>query len=216
MENRSFDSLLGGTELADLGIIAANPMPNGSMIIAKPTTSMISYFDPGHQILDVTEQIYGTMYPQNYSNPTMSGFAVNAAKKALKTRFNVDVAMEEVMNYYPMGTLPILQTLAQEYTVFDRWFASVPGPTFPNRHFIHAATSQGYWENGLPIRGYPMKTIYDSLNKNNRTWKYYFSGAMPFLLLYHNLRKPKNLMHFRTLNHFFKDAKTGSFPDFTM
>ena len=111
------------------------------MIYAKPTAQMVSYFDPGHQIPDVTEQIYGAINPKDFHKPTMSGFAMNAVRRAHRLKFNEDLAMSEVMNYYPMGSLPILHTLAQEYTVFDRWFASVPGPTLPNRHFIHCATS---------------------------------------------------------------------------
>jgi phospholipase C len=216
MENRSFDSLLGSVQLQEMEIMTANPAPNGSMIYAKPTTDMVSYFDPGHMISDVTEQIYGTIDPKDFDHPSMSGFALNAARKARKIMFNQDRAMREVMNYYPTGSLPILQTLAQEYTVFDRWFASVPGPTFPNRHFIHCATSGGFGRNRLRIGGFPMKTIYDSMNENNRTWKYYFSGGVPFLALYNRMLRLQNLRNFRTLNGFFQDAKTGSFPDFTM
>ena len=216
MENHSFDSLLGGYQFADMGNIASNPSPNGTIIVAKPNYKMINRFNPGHLIPDVTEQIYGKMHPKNFSNPTMSGFALNAARVAQKLRFNVDSAMEEVMNYYPNGKLPILQTLAREYLVIDRWFASVPGPTFPNRHFIHSATANGYWNNNFNLGGFPMKTIYDSLNQKNRTWKYYFSRFEPFLVLYKNLRKPTNLRHFRTLSQFFRDAKAGKFADFTV
>ena len=36
---------------------------------------------------------------------------------------------QEIMGYYDDGVLPNLQTLARQYTVCDRWFSSMPGPT---------------------------------------------------------------------------------------
>ncbi|KAI8057829.1 hypothetical protein BDF22DRAFT_651982 [Syncephalis plumigaleata] len=47
------------------------------------------------------------------------------------------------MSTWPANSLPITHTLAKEFAVFDRWFASMPGPTLPNRQFLHSATSNG-------------------------------------------------------------------------
>jgi phospholipase C len=49
----------------------------------------------------------------------------------------------EIMGYYPVGTLPALHKLAEHFTVCDRWFASVPGPTWVNRFFVHTGTALG-------------------------------------------------------------------------
>src|SRR6202040_3730166 len=50
----------------------------------------------------------------------------------------------EVMKCYsPATQLPVLYALAQEFVVCDNWFASLPGPTWPNRFFAHAASSGG-------------------------------------------------------------------------
>jgi phospholipase C len=36
--------------------------------------------------------------------------------------------------------LPVLNALAKEFVICDHWFASHPGPTWPNRFFVHAAS----------------------------------------------------------------------------
>jgi hypothetical protein len=43
----------------------------------------------------------------------------------------------------PHEQLPVLLQLAREFAVCDRWFSSIPGPTWPNRFFMHAASSAG-------------------------------------------------------------------------
>jgi phospholipase C len=51
------------------------------------------------------------------------------------------------MAYYGRSDTPVLHQLFDNYTLCDRWFASVMGPTWPNRAFMHAATSCGVKEN---------------------------------------------------------------------
>ncbi len=48
-----------------------------------------------------------------------------------------------VMCCQPPENVPVLSTLAREFAVCTRWFCSVPGETWPNRNFMHAATSDG-------------------------------------------------------------------------
>ena len=49
---------------------------------------------------------------------------------------------------------------------------SVPGPTWPNRLFLHAATSGGFADNNP--RDYAMRTIFHNLADNGHSWKIYF------------------------------------------
>jgi phospholipase C len=53
---------------------------------------------------------------------------------------------QEYMKSYREGdrTVAATQTLAKHFVVCDRWFASMPGPTVPNRLFVHTASSGGY------------------------------------------------------------------------
>lgn len=41
------------------------------------------------------------------------------------------------------GRIPRLMELAQNFLLMDNWFSSMPGPTWPNRMFAHAASSCG-------------------------------------------------------------------------
>ncbi len=56
-------------------------------------------------------------------------------------------ALRDPMAYYARKDTPVLHALLDNYTVCDRWFSSVMGPTWPNRCFVHAATSTGHTEN---------------------------------------------------------------------
>jgi len=51
----------------------------------------------------------------------------------------------------------------------------VPGETWPNRNFLHAATSDG--ETDIEIRGYTNPTIFELLERNNADWRIYFDDT---------------------------------------
>lgn len=80
---------------------------------------------------------------------------------------------ERIMKCYDRGQVPVLTALARSFAVCDRWFSSIPGPTWPNRFFIHAASSGGLDDNpsGFQsatfalLNGYRFEngTIYDRL-----------------------------------------------------
>ena len=72
--------------------------------------------------------------------------------------------------------------LAQKFAISDRYFASVLGPTFPNRAYLMAATSFGHLttnDSFPPPGGYkPVTgTIFDLLNKYRVSWADYFQDA---------------------------------------
>jgi phospholipase C len=69
--------------------------------------------------------------------------------------------------------IPALTTLAQQYAVCDRWFSSIPGPTLPNRAFMHAATSIGRVDMN-PIWRDMSTTIYELLDKFGVGGKIYY------------------------------------------
>jgi phospholipase C len=67
--------------------------------------------------------------------------------------------------------VPVLSTLALEFAVCVRWFCSVPGETWPNRNFLHAATSDG--ETAISPRPYDDPTIFELLEKHGKSWRIY-------------------------------------------
>lgn len=61
-------------------------------------------------------------------------------------------------------TVPALVELALNFAVCDNWFCSVPGETWPNRNFMHAATSDG--KTDIEIQPYGNKTIFELLEEH--------------------------------------------------
>jgi phospholipase C len=89
---------------------------------------------------------------------------------------------DQTMNFYNQDEIPFYYDLAEKFAIDDRYFASVLGPTFPNRSYALAATSFGHLTTSdtlPPPGGYrPITgTIFDLLDKNNVTWGDYFQDA---------------------------------------
>jgi hypothetical protein len=98
--------------------------------------------DPGHEFLNVLTQLCGAAAHYTAGAPyppiTNSGFveAYNHSSGAAN--------LAEIMKCFDTPRqLPVVFTLAKEFALCDRWYASMPGPTWPNRIFAHAASSGG-------------------------------------------------------------------------
>ncbi len=114
------------------------------------------------------------------------------------------------MKCYSPETLPALSTLAKEFCLCDRWFSSVPGPTYPNRFYVHAATSDGSVVNSR-TQVHNIPTIYNHLSDNGYTWGVYFSDFTECFLL----RKVWGSLHkFSYMSEFFKHVESGDVPNY--
>jgi phospholipase C len=82
-----------------------------------------------------------------------------------------------VMGYYDQTNLPFYRGLTEHFPLCDRWFSSVPGPTYPNRRFLQAATSVGIVATDiheiLATPTAPNGTIWDRLNDHGISWTSY-------------------------------------------
>lgn len=86
------------------------------------------------------------------------------------------------MGYYTRAQLPVLYELATQYTLCDNWHASVLGPTWPNRYYMHGAWSAGVTTN-KPILGQGYRTIWGQLvDKCIPRRNYYFD--IPWALVF--------------------------------
>ncbi|RZC53801.1 hypothetical protein C5167_012668 [Papaver somniferum] len=192
-ENRSFDHMLGWMK-------TLKPEINGvtgtefNYISANDATSEKLYFgnksehvdpDPGHSIQDIYEQVFGMQWEASTASkdnvPEMKGFAQNAERltKGMSST---------VMNGFQPDSVPIYKELVSEFAVFDRWFASVPASTQPNRLFVHSATSNGAERNDTVklILGFPQKTIFESLDEAGLSFGIYYQNP-PSTLFYRSL-----------------------------
>jgi phospholipase C len=231
----------------------SNPRPGGGVArVGKGKVMTDPYPDP----FEPYKQVYAQMYshnpppdpiPNTTASPDMQGFVINyaaAIKKAgkrkkgclhfLSSLFHhgttpMDVDPGIIMNCFTPDRLPVINGLANAYAVCDHWFSSVPTQTFPNRSFVHAATSSGYvtnfWKTGpLPLDyGYLLNkthTVYNLLSESDVSWRIYHGG--PFLLCNALLIQEKLWefvplqKHFFPMEQFLEDAKhAGSLPSYT-
>ncbi|KAJ3302380.1 hypothetical protein HDV03_005021 [Kappamyces sp. JEL0829] len=242
MENRSFDTFLGRLKLdkhyPDVNGPTGqetNPLVNGTQYRVHnydPTEvkELVDPYDPTHEVGDVTEQIYGRQYFNGSVKgvaPTMSGFAASVERNAgvgnsseypANGNISVEQGLAESFGLHGAATLPVTYALAQEFSVIDDWFASVPGPTYPNRHFLHCATSLGQTVNvPASLLGVNCKTTFSNMNSKLRSWGFYSDNKLNSIsaLLYTDLRWPWNLARIHHFDEFVEHAKKGSLPQYS-
>ncbi|HEY0795672.1 MAG TPA: alkaline phosphatase family protein [Acidisarcina sp.] len=176
MENRSFDHMLGGLKathdyIDGLTGDETNLDTTGAQIKVQPLAEYQSQLDPdpNHHFAAVNLQIFGD--PQNGPPlpATMSGFVKSYFNQQQNTKHSADI-----LYYFSPDKLPVLSTLATEFAVFNRWFASIPGPTICNRAFAHYGTSFGQVSMDVFYEGKKYKAIYDRLLAAGHTCKLYY------------------------------------------
>ncbi|MED6120634.1 Phosphatidylglycerol/phosphatidylinositol transfer protein [Stylosanthes scabra] len=168
--------------------------------------------DPGHSFQAIREQIFGSN-DSSADPPPMNGFAQQAYSMD-----NTSAMSNDVMNGFDPDNVVVYKTLVSEFAVFDRWFASVPASTQPNRLYVHSATSHGATSNvaSLLIQGYPQQTIFDNLYDAGIDFGIYYQN-IPATLFYRNLRKLKYLFKFHPYDLWFKQhAKEGKLPSYVV
>ena len=127
------------------------------------------------------------------------------------------------MECFNPQTLPILNTLADEFAVIDHWFAAVPGPTEPNRIFSMMGTSQGMAENYVPklIEGFIGPNIFHMIDEyapDNisdvppQKWRSYFQDAPTSGFLNYVREHPE---HGRDVHMLYNDIANGTLPIFS-
>lgn len=215
LENHSFDQMLGCLqhEYPDLdgvdvdGAPRSNRNSKGVAILQLPTDEQQMKLDPKHENVDVLEQLAGGN----------AGFVTNFEKSYPDSTPD---DQQDVMGYYPEDFLPALHQLGKTFTVCDRWFSSLPGPTWPNRFFALSGTSAGcvLMPDGLqhPRLGefvsQQQDTIFQRLTAKGIGWNIYFSD-FPISLMLVKQRGLAALGNYRLIEHFF-DAASGDEKDF--
>jgi phospholipase C len=217
MENRSFDHMLGALHATNPAIdgltgTETNPDSTGVPVTVSPTAEYQSQLDPDpdHHFPAVDLQIYGGVTTAQNPNrtPNMQGF--------VKSYFNQqhDVAhSHEILNYFTPDKLPVLTGLATEFAVFNRWFASIPGPTLCNRAFAHWGTSFGQVSMDVFYWNKQYKSIYERVVAAGHTTQlYYFDEASSSLEVVNLLQNQPSL--FGTFTDFLDACSRNQLPDY--
>ncbi|NER46989.1 MAG: phosphoesterase, partial [Symploca sp. SIO1A3] len=188
LENHSFDNIFAMSGIP--GIIAATTNDKNSYdnkdyyVSTGAPVSMPS--DPGHEFPDVVEQLSGNKhYPSGGPYPKInnSGFVSNYATSTTEGHVPPIADIGDIMKCFDTPKqLPVIYQLATEFALCDQWFSSLPGPTWPNRFFVHGASSAGlatsptYWQLfdfetvGL---SYPKGSIFDAIKAKKLKWRLY-------------------------------------------
>lgn len=164
--------------------------------------------DPGHEFEDVLKQLCNVLpccppggTPEThttacnndsdcygggtYPDVTLSGFAANYASSTSEDTGRPDTAhVPDIMACFHTPTqLPVIHQLATEFAICDNWYSSLPGPTWPNRFFVHGASSAGVaqspragqevvWET---VHGFEFEngSIFHRLTETGHDWRLY-------------------------------------------
>ena len=101
------------------------------------------------------------------------------------------------MTYYTKDDLPFMYWAAENFAIGDRYFASVPGPTFPNREYLYAGTSWGETTTSLLyLPKHVTKTVLDSLDAKGVSWGAYTDGEPTFFLFQSDARSAVQMKSF--------------------
>jgi phospholipase C len=116
------------------------------------------------------------------------------------------------MVYWDESQLPFYYSLAKTFCVGDRWFASAPCQTYPNRRFLLAGTAFGLisTDTSSVTQDPPNGTIVDRLNAAGVSWRDYFTdvpatGVIASIPIKH----PANIS---PIAQFYADCAAGTLP----
>ncbi len=213
MENRSFDHMLGDLRESDQRIDGlsgdeTNPDNTGASVQVQRLADFQGQLDPDpdHHFPAVNLQLFNG---SSDTQPNMKGFINSYFQQRRDTDHS-----HKIMYYFSQSNLPVLTTLAQQFAVFNRWCASIPGPTICNRAFAHYGTSFGqvsmdvFYENKMYL------SVYQRMLNAGKTAKiYYFDQASSTMEIVNLLQNQPNL--FATYDQFLQDCKNGSLPNYS-
>jgi phospholipase C len=213
MENRSFDHMLGALrsqnpQIDGLTGNETNPDNTGAAIAVQPLADFQGQLDPDpdHHFPAVNQQLFNG---SSASVPNMQGFINNYFQQQRDTSHS-----QKIMYYFAPDKLPVLTTLASQFVMFNRWHASIPGPTICNRAFAHYGTSFGnvgmdiFYANAIYL------SVYQRMQNAGRTAKiYYYDQASSTMEVVNLLQKQPQF--FGTFDQFVSDCQNGTLPDYS-
>jgi phospholipase C len=184
--------------------------------------------NPNEEYTSTNNQLYGDAERTVHATPPagtparMQGFLQDYYGKGILTQ-----NPEEILLCYTPEGLPVLNGLAKNYAISDRWFSSVPTQTNPNRAFLACGTSLGR-ESNLKLtadESFDHETVWNALSKHKVEWTLYFheefpagsgkcytQNTFPFI---NSARNPSGRKRFAWIDEFWADAPAGRLPPFT-
>lgn len=237
LENRSFDHMLGLSGISgklvpsgkdgkiegiDLDHPPLNNDLNGKPIyFSAGAPYSLDKVEPGHEFSDVLVQLTGTPTPPY--DPAIGIYPTGLNNGGFVMNFQQNHAPDPslVMKGFTPDQLPVMNQLAKEFVICDHYFSSLPGPTWPNRFFVHAATSGGLdqspaWYDITSADlgfGYHFDKghIFKCLSEHRLNWRIYAGNHFPQSLALKGVRS-NDIHEYEDLK---KDILQPNFPAYT-
>ena len=228
LENRSFDHMLGFSRLAGTDAETGQPTTirgldgtesndfGGQAYRVSAGADWVMPTDPHHEFLDILHQLCGpgAEYPSGGPYPPVDNSGFVDSYVASGGSGNPG----EIMKCFTPEQLPVLYALASQFAVCDQWHSSMPGPTWPNRMFVHAGSSGGLdhspsvaevveWETG-PGYSFLNDTIFDRLKEKGVTRRIYGGDHFPMVAALRGI----GLDDIREYENFAADLQQDSYP----
>jgi phospholipase C len=219
LENRSFDHMLGYLEHPDKGFRGALEARHYNKTIAGERIEISKdgepdLADPDHAHNGVMQQIRGH-----------AELAFNAGfVRSYEERTHDEAKGRLVMRCLDPAThCKNLAELALQFAVCDAWHSSVPGQTWPNRNFAHAATSDGATD--IEPGFFYDDTIFQQLTRAGVSWRIYYDGP-PQIWCFRRLWRRQTLADFVfhripkignwfTQDQFYEHVRDNDLPAYT-
>lgn len=215
MENRSFDHLVGGLA-TDAAYLDAGRRRYGTGFRVDGAQHQ-SYPDPEGRRFPTAPLVGNALEadPWRGCSHPVPGHGWNSGRAQMRRGFlGRDTGNDEyALGYFTPQNLPFHLALAQRFTVCDHWHAPLMAGTFPNRQYLHAATSNGRKEDPIPLRPgiFTGETIWDRLRAADVPARYYYTD-LPILALWDSHTYDR----ISVIDDYFADAAAGTLPAFTM
>jgi phospholipase C len=150
-------------------------------------------------------------FVQNYSHPSAPGDMASGTPDRIMRCF--DTASQ----------LPVMFSLAQEFAICDQWFSSLPGPTWPNRFFLLAASSGGLDDSpssldvvtSTTVEGYRFSNgnVFDLLDNNCLDWRIFEGDEFPVSFAMSGMNLNALQGRFKDFEDFQSEVNKSSFSD---
>jgi phospholipase C len=220
-QNHSFDNYFGTYPEAN-GIPSNVCMPINP---ERPQAKCIKPFHIGDRVvpdLPSNEEVFSSQYRSGRMNGFIDGLR-EATGRITPT----------VMGYYDDSDVPFYWNVADEYVLFDNFFASSHGSSVRNAMYWMTGTPGNYSGQSIPPNGFgDLPTIFDRLQARGISWKVYIQNYDPGinfrsqrrnersaqinwmpLLGYNRYLDDEDLgRHLVDLNEYFDDLRFGSLP----
>jgi phospholipase C len=245
LENRSFDHMLGATPIrgteAETGreteIVRRSEKAFNDVVDVEGKVVHQCFVgtgqkrsvgkDPGHEFGNTMTMLCGAEpsppYPP-YPPIDNSGFAQNFAATEPEDPCSIMLSYRGHKEGDADADVPVITALAREFAVCDKWFSSMPGPTWPNRLFVHAASSAGLDDS--PSTGdslideliggiiFDNGNVYDLVSSENIDWAVYHGDAFPQVMALSGMDLTTIASNFHDMDDFEEDLADGSIANY--